>query len=104
MRLGIANAGAERGVKVPVEWIAPSHRVAHVLIADDDSRVRTMLSRYLMGEGFRVSEATDGATTRKGLADRDVDLVVLDLMLPGEGGGSHSCATSAPLTPGSASS
>ncbi len=58
----------------------------HILVVDDDQRVRTMLRRYLTEEGFAVSEADGGAALR-GLFDRDsIDLVLLDLMMPGEDG------------------
>jgi two-component system OmpR family response regulator len=58
----------------------------HVLIVDDDPRVRTMLARYFGADGFKVSEAGDGAAMRACLAGGDVDLVLLDLVLPGEDG------------------
>jgi two-component system, OmpR family, response regulator len=59
---------------------------AHVLIVDDDPRVRAMLARYLEGEGFRVGEAGDGTAMRACLARDTPDLVLLDLNLPGEDG------------------
>jgi two-component system phosphate regulon response regulator OmpR len=58
----------------------------HVLIVDDDPRVRSMLARYLSGEGFRVGEAGDGPAMRACLAREVPDLVLLDLNLPGEDG------------------
>lgn len=58
----------------------------HVLIVDDDREIRELLSRFLRKHGFRVSVAVDGREMRKALADRAIDLVVLDLMLPGEEG------------------
>jgi two-component system OmpR family response regulator len=58
----------------------------HVLVVDDEPRIRTMLRRYLVGEGLRVSDAADGASMR-GVLERDaIDLVLLDLMMPGEDG------------------
>jgi DNA-binding response OmpR family regulator len=58
----------------------------HILVVDDERRIRTMLSRYLSDEGFRVSEASDGVAMRE-ILDRDpVDLVLLDLVMPGEDG------------------
>jgi two-component system, OmpR family, response regulator len=72
-------------VAVPSDQIAPSGAV-HLLIVDDDPRVRAMLVRYLAGEGFRLSEAGDGAAMRASLARTEVDLVLLDLVLPGEDG------------------
>lgn len=58
----------------------------HVLIVDDEPRIRAMLRRYLAGEGFKVSEAADGAGVRALLEQQTVDLVLLDLMMPGEDG------------------
>ena len=58
----------------------------HILIVDDDPRIRTMLRRYLTDEGFRVSEAEDGGAMRGALDGDPVDLVLLDLMMPGEDG------------------
>ena len=58
----------------------------HVLVVDDDPRIRAMLRRYLVEEGFRVSEAADGDAMRAALDDGPVDLVLLDLMMPGEDG------------------
>ena len=58
----------------------------HSLVVDDERRIRTMLNRYLSDEGFRVSEAADGVAMRE-ILDRDpVDLVLLDLVMPGEDG------------------
>ena len=58
----------------------------HILIVDDDPRIRTMLRRYLGDEGFRVTEAEDGTAMRTALDGEPVDLVLLDLMMPGEDG------------------
>jgi two-component system, OmpR family, response regulator len=58
----------------------------HLLIVDDDREIRELLSRFLRKHGFRVSVAVDGREVRKALADQAIDLVVLDLMLPGEDG------------------
>jgi two-component system phosphate regulon response regulator OmpR len=58
----------------------------HILIVDDERRIRAMLSRYLVDEGFRVSEAGDGAATRALFESEKIDLVLLDLMMPGEDG------------------
>jgi DNA-binding response OmpR family regulator len=58
----------------------------HILVVDDDPRIRSMLRRYLTGEGFKVSDAGDGNAMRKVLAGATIDLVLLDLMLPGEDG------------------
>jgi two-component system phosphate regulon response regulator OmpR len=58
----------------------------HILVVDDERRIRTMLSRYLTDEGFRVSEASDGVAMREILERDPVDLVLLDLVMPGEDG------------------
>jgi two-component system OmpR family response regulator len=58
----------------------------HILVVDDEARIRTMLRRYLEGEGFKVSEAGDGVAMRKAFEAAPVDLVLLDLMMPGEDG------------------
>lgn len=59
---------------------------AHILIVDDDERIRSLLARYLRRNGFLVSAARDAAQARRLLAGLDFDLVVLDVMMPGEDG------------------
>jgi len=58
----------------------------HVLVVDDEPRIRTLLRRYLTEEGFRVSEAADGSGARAVLAAGPVQVVLLDLVMPGEDG------------------
>jgi len=58
----------------------------HILIVDDHREIRDLVSRALTKEGFRVSTAADGRAMRKVLADARIDLILLDLMLPGEDG------------------
>jgi len=58
----------------------------HILIVDDHREIRELVSRALVSDGFRVSEAADGRMMRKVMADGRIDLIVLDLMLPGEDG------------------
>jgi two-component system, OmpR family, response regulator len=58
----------------------------HVLIVDDEPRIRNVLRRYLLEEGFRVSDAGNGTGMRTVLARDAIDLVLLDLMMPGEDG------------------
>ncbi|HYE49910.1 MAG TPA: response regulator [Azospirillaceae bacterium] len=58
----------------------------HLLIVDDDREIRDLLTRYLTRHGYRVTAAKDGQEMRRFLADRNIDLIVLDLMLPGEDG------------------
>jgi two-component system, OmpR family, phosphate regulon response regulator OmpR len=58
----------------------------HLLVVDDDARLRELLRRYLSESGFRVTKAADAAEARRQLASFAFDLVVLDVMLPGESG------------------
>ena len=58
----------------------------HVLIVDDEPRIRTMLRRYLAQEGMTVSDAGDGAGMRAMLESGTIHIVLLDLMMPGEDG------------------
>jgi len=59
---------------------------ARILVVDDDPRVRSMLDRYLTGEGFHVDCAENGDAMRRYLAGNGFDLVILDLVIPGESG------------------
>ena len=58
----------------------------HLLVVDDDARLRELLRRYLSESGFRITTAGDTAEARRQLASFAFDLVVLDVMLPGESG------------------
>lgn len=55
---------------------------AHILVVDDDLRLRDLLERYLAQQGFQVHGAPHAAAMRRELAAHHVDLIVLDLMLP----------------------
>lgn len=59
---------------------------AHILVVDDDARIRTLLGRYLGREGFRVTVAANAAEARARLAALSFDLLVVDVMMPGESG------------------
>ncbi len=59
---------------------------AHLLIVDDDERIRDLLKKFLMRNGFLVTAARDAAHARRVLAGLDFDLIVLDVMMPGEDG------------------
>ena len=58
----------------------------HLLVVDDDDRIRGLLKEYLARAGFRVTTAQDAATARRLMETLDFDLVVLDVMMPGEDG------------------
>ena len=59
---------------------------AHLLIVDDDARIRSLLQKFLMRAGFLVTTARDAAHARRVLAGLEFDLIVLDVMMSGEGG------------------
>ena len=69
-----------------VRYTPTMERTDHVLVVDDDAEIRKLLGEYLERNGFRVSLATDGAEMRRALDRSRPDIVVLDLMLPGESG------------------
>lgn len=60
--------------------------VAHLLVVDDDERIRGLLQKFLIRNGFLVTTARDAAQARRLLAGLDFDLLVLDVMMPGEDG------------------
>jgi two-component system, OmpR family, response regulator len=71
----------------------------HLLLVDDEASIRDPLSKYLERQGFRVTDAADAATARSALLSYDIDLVLLDIMMPGEDGLSlcrHISATDGP--------
>jgi two-component system, OmpR family, phosphate regulon response regulator OmpR len=58
----------------------------HVLVVDDDERIRDLLSNYLRQNGFRVTQAENGAAARSQMEGLAFDCLVLDVMMPGESG------------------
>jgi two-component system phosphate regulon response regulator OmpR len=58
----------------------------HLLIVDDDRRIRDLLSRFLSGEGYRVTTAETATDARAKLRSLSFDLLILDVMMPGESG------------------
>lgn len=60
--------------------------IPHILVVDDDDRLRALLKKYLSDNGFIVLSATDAQNARDKLASLAFDLIVLDLMMPGESG------------------
>jgi two-component system phosphate regulon response regulator OmpR len=63
-----------------------TNRTDKILVVDDDARIRDLLRRYLTQEGFEVMVAEDGKALNRILLRETVDLIVLDLMMPGEDG------------------
>ena len=59
---------------------------AHILIVDDDDRIRDLTKRFLTMNGFRVSGAADAAAARRLMESMAFDLAILDIMMPGEDG------------------
>ena len=59
---------------------------SHILIVDDDRDIRTLLGDYLQKNGYRVTAVAEGKAMRRALEHSHFDLIVLDLMLPGEDG------------------
>ena len=62
------------------------HRQDRIVVVDDDARIRDLLRRYLSQEGFDVLLAEDGKALSRLQTRENIDLIVLDLMLPGEDG------------------
>ncbi len=65
---------------------APADDAPHLLLVDDDRRIRSLMSRYLAQQGYRVTTAQDAADARRKLEGLAFDLLVLDVMMPGENG------------------
>ena len=65
---------------------APDAPAGHLLVVDDDDRIRGLLKQYLARSGFRITTASDAASARRLLELFEVDLLVLDVMMPGETG------------------
>jgi two-component system phosphate regulon response regulator OmpR len=61
----------------------PEH---HLLVVDDDTRIRTLLQRFLTENGYRVTAAKDAAEARQLLESWEFDFIILDVMMPGEDG------------------
>lgn len=64
----------------------PDAKASHILVVDDDRRIRELLKRYLSDHGYRVTTAENAAEARAKLAGLAFDLLVLDVMMPGESG------------------
>lgn len=59
---------------------------AHILVVDDDDRIRTLLKRFLMRAGYRVTAVGDAPSARRMLQSLAFDLAIFDVMMPGEDG------------------
>lgn len=59
---------------------------AHLLVVDDDERIRTLLQKFLIRNGFLVTAARDAQHARRILSGLDFDMIILDVMMPGEDG------------------
>jgi two-component system phosphate regulon response regulator OmpR len=81
-RSTVAEASKDAGdLAPPFDEATP-----HLLVVDDDRRLRALIQRYLHENGFRVTTASDAAEARMHLANLDFDLIILDVMMPGESG------------------
>jgi two-component system phosphate regulon response regulator OmpR len=70
---------------VPVP-VPPADDAPHLLVVDDDRRIRDLLSRFLSSEGYRITTADSAAAARAKLESLSFDLLILDVMMPGESG------------------
>ena len=59
---------------------------AHLLVVDDDTRIRDLVKRYLSDHGYRVTTASNATEARRKLEGIEFDLLILDIMMPGETG------------------
>ncbi|WP_131119441.1 response regulator [Lichenihabitans psoromatis] len=73
-------------VPADVLGASPADDAAHLLVVDDDRRIRELLSRFLRKEGYRVTLAQDAAEAAMHLKNLAFDLIVLDAMMPGQNG------------------
>ncbi|MEL6244740.1 MAG: response regulator [Pseudomonadota bacterium] len=58
----------------------------HILVVDDDDRIRALLKRFLVSEGYAVTAAADASAARRVMQSIEFDLAILDVMMPGEDG------------------
>src|ERR1700756_830612 len=70
----------------PATAAKPADDAPHLLVVDDDRTIRVLLSRFLLREGYRVSTAESAAEARAKLEGLRFDLLILDVMMPGENG------------------
>src|SRR2546421_8863043 len=82
----VASRAALLSLTVCYKHRGPMTDRPHLVIVDDDREIRTLLSQYLEKHDFRTTAVAEGKEMRRVMERSRVDLVVLDLMLPGEGG------------------
>lgn len=80
-----AEAAADEKAKA-ADKSGPADDAPHILVVDDDRRIRELLKRYLTENGYRVTTAEHAAEARARLTGLSFDLLVLDVMMPGESG------------------
>jgi two-component system phosphate regulon response regulator OmpR len=84
------NRKGGKGLFVPAQGMAamslPAPDDPHLLVVDDDERLRALLQRYLSSNGFRVSAAPGAPEARALMKSMEFDLLILDVMMPGESG------------------
>jgi DNA-binding response OmpR family regulator len=85
-RWTLARAAGIMAVAQPFRMMRDTTKMPHLLIVDDDPDIVELIRRYFSSQGFEVSAAADGAAMRGAIGARDVDVVLLDLGLPGEDG------------------
>ncbi|CAO4195889.1 Transcriptional regulatory protein OmpR [Methylorubrum extorquens] len=83
---GHTSGQEARGIKTDAVMTTTNLPTPHILVVEDDREISALVARYLRANECRVSVAGDGREMDRVLADARVDLIVLDLMLPGEDG------------------
>jgi two-component system, OmpR family, phosphate regulon response regulator OmpR len=73
-------------LKAQRDRTSPDDNAPHILVVDDDSRIRDLLARFLQDNGFRVTTAIDAASARSTMRGLAFDLLILDVMMPLESG------------------
>src|ERR1700754_963048 len=81
--MSVAHAATAPIARPPAQ---PADDAPHVLLVDDDRRIRDLLSRFLSSEGYRVTTAASASDAREKLLGLHFDLLILDVMMPGETG------------------
>ena len=82
----VYNLGLSADLRQTCDGYDAMDGLQHILVVDDDKELRGLLSRFLTGNGFRVSVAQDSAAMTQAMSAARIDLVILDIMMPGEDG------------------